>query len=285
MMQESEIKALVSLLDDEDVEIVDHVEGKIVSLGDVVIPFLEKEWETNFNPIVQKRIEDLIHSVQYVALREKLVEWKKNESDDLLKGMYLIATYQYPDLELEELNAKIEQIYYEVWLVLNYDLQPIEQVRLINDILFGKLKYGANTKNFHGPNNSMLNAVIDSKKGNPISLCVIYMLVARKLKLPIFGVNLPNLFILTYKTDETQFYINAFNKGLIFSKEDIDNYIGHLNLEPNPIFYEPTDNVSILKRVLRNLIVAFEKIGDNERKEEMMQLLNDFNDDGGIDIT
>ena len=65
----------------------------------------------------------------------------------------------------------------------------------------------------------MINAVLESKKGNPISMCVVYMLIAQKLKLPVYGVNLPSLFVLTYKKGDEQFYINAFNKGLNFFKK------------------------------------------------------------------
>jgi regulator of sirC expression with transglutaminase-like and TPR domain len=120
----------------------------------------------------------------------------------------------------------------------------------------------------------MINIVLDSKRGNPISLCVVYMLVAQKLKLPVYGVNLPNLFILTYKTPEAQFYINVFNKGIVFSKSDIDNYIAQLNLPASDIFYQPCSNMDIIRRVLRNLIISFEKTGDADKMEEVRLLLN-----------
>ena len=53
-----------------------------------------------------------------------------------------------------------------------------------------------------------LNVVLETKKGNPISLCVIYLLIARKLKLPVFGVNLPNMFMLLFRNEQQEFYIN-----------------------------------------------------------------------------
>jgi len=91
------------------------------------------------------------------------------------------------------------------------------------------------------------------------------------------------LFILTYKTDETQFYVNAFNKGLIFSKSDIDNYIHHLNLSYSPVFYEPCSNIEIMKRILRNLVVAYEKLGDNHKVREIKEMLYSFSDEGSLD--
>jgi len=283
-MQESELKALVSLLDDEDKQVSSHVEEKILSLGKEAIPFLEHEWESNLNPAVQARIEELIHVLQYELLKERLKNWYAGEEHDLLTGMWILATYQYPEIELEKLRQDLEQIYYETWLEFRPDLYPYDQVKVINGVLFNKLKFGANTKNFHSPGNSMINVVLESHKGNPITLCVIYMLVAQKLKLPVSGVNLPNLFILTYKDDNHQFYINAFNRGLIFSKQDIENYINELHLVPQTSFYEPCNSIDIVRRALRNLVMSFEKMGEHAKAEEVKLLLIEISDGGDLGV-
>ncbi len=283
-MQESELKALVSLLDDEDKQVSSHVEEKILSIGKEAIPFLEHEWESNLNPAVQARIEELIHVLQYELLKERLKNWYAGEEHDLLTGMWILATYQYPEIELEKLRQDLEQIYYETWLEFRPDLYPYDQVKVINSVLFNKLKFGANTKNFHSPGNSMINVVLESHKGNPITLCVIYMLVAQKLKLPVSGVNLPNLFILTYKDDNHQFYINAFNRGLIFSKQDIENYINELHMVPQTSFYEPCNSIDIVRRALRNLVMSFEKMGEHAKAEEVKLLLIEISDGGDLGV-
>lgn len=284
-MESKEFKALVSLLDDEDEQIISHVQEKILSLGTSVIPFLEQEWESNFNSHVQRRIEDLIHTLQYELLKERIKQWYEGEEQDLLTGLWLIATYQYPDLELIKLKQELEQIYYETWLEFKPDLYPFDQIKLINSVLFNKLKFGANTKNFHSPGNSMINIVLESRKGNPITLCVIYMLVAHKLKLPVYGVNLPNLFVLTYKDERhQQFYINAFNKGLIFSKQDIENYINELHLAPQDSFFQPCSSLEIIRRVFRNLIMSFDKMGEHDKAEEVKELLLLIADGGDLGV-
>lgn len=272
-LSEKELHALVSLLDDTDREVKSLVLDKLISIGHPVIPFLEKKWEESFNPAIQKEIEDLVHRLQFLQLKERLIDWKNSPDQDLLTGLWIINTYQYPDLEFEKLNADMHQIYFEVWTAFKNDLLPYEQVRIINGVLFNSLRFSANTKNFHSPGNSMLSNVLETKKGNPISLCSIYLLVAKKLGLPIYGVNLPNLFVLTYKSSDASFYINAFNKGLIFSRKDIVNYLEHLHIESREVFFEPCSNKDIITRVLRNLIVAFEKLGEVEKSGEIKELL------------
>lgn len=274
-MEEKEIKALISLLEDDDEEIQNHVIKKIKSLGGIAIPYLENEWENTglSSPIFQKRIEELIHDLQFNSVVDRLSIWKEGGALNLLEGMWIITTYQYPDFSIEKLKAEIEQIFYEVWIEFKPNMHPTDQIRILNSVIFDKLKFGPNTKNFHSASNSMLNIVMETHKGNPISLCVIYMLVAQKLGLPIYGVNLPNLFVLTYKSDQVQFYINVFNRGLVFYKSDIDNYIGQLNLKSSEIFYNPCSNIDILKRVLRNLALSFEKTSDTEKLKEIEILI------------
>ncbi|KEO74830.1 transglutaminase-like domain-containing protein [Anditalea andensis] len=272
-LTDRELHALVSLLDDTDKEIKEHVRDRIISFGNDIIPFLEKKWEDSFNPTLQKEIEELVHELQFALLKDRLVQWKNSEDRDLLTGLWILNTYQYPDLEFDKLNGDMHQIYFDVWTAYKNDLQPYDQVRIINNVIFNQLKFSANTKNFHSPGNSMLSNVIASKKGNPITLCSIYLLVSQKLGLPIFGVNLPNLFVLTYKSEENFFYINAFNKGLIFSRSDINNYLEHLKISPKNEFFEPCSNYDIVLRMLRNLVVAYERISDVEKAEEIKELL------------
>ncbi len=274
------MKAIVSLLDDEDREVREHVEQKIYSLGSAIIPFLEEQWQTSqFNPETQKRIEDLVHQLQYNQVTANLMDWKAEGGTDLLRGMWIVATYQYPDLSLPDLSAKMQQLFFDAWLEFKPELRPFDQVRILNDVFFNKMKFKANTTSFHSVSNSMINVLLETRKGNPIGLCAVYLLIAQKLNLPVSGVNLPNLFILTYKSDDLQFYINVFNRGLIFSRKDIDNYLMQLNLSPGPSFYDPCTNLDIIKRMLRNLILSYEKISEPLKMEEVKRLLKTIAED------
>lgn len=274
-METAKLKAMVRLLDDSDQEIVSHIENEIISLGPKVIPFLESEWENaSLDPIIQSRLELVIHALQFETTKNKLMNWVQGGGMDLLEGAWIISTYRYPEYSFSDLKMDMDQIYFDIWARFRDNIHPMDQIKTINGVFFEELKFGANTKNFHSENNSFINQVIESRKGNPISLCMIYMMVAQRLGLPVYGVNLPNLFVLTYESKQIQFYINVFNRGLIFNKVDIDNYLAQLNLEPNDIYYKPCTNIEIIRRVVRNLIVANEKGLDQEKIIELNSLLN-----------
>ncbi|WP_366518146.1 transglutaminase family protein [uncultured Mucilaginibacter sp.] len=110
---------------------------------------------------------------------------------------------------------------------------------------------------------------------------MIYSVIAQKLDIPVFGVNLPQHFILAY-VDENEhqeaengilFYINTFNKGFIFGKRDVDMFLKQLNLKPEAQYYEPCSNLDIIKRILRNLISSYENSGLTEKAEELTELM------------
>jgi regulator of sirC expression with transglutaminase-like and TPR domain len=279
MENTAEIDALVKLLDDPDEEVYQHVQNRLLTYGVEVISYLENAWEQSLNTVLQERIENLVHTIQFTTVKEDLNLWYQSGAFDLLQGALIINRYQFPDLNEQSIINQIEEIKREIWFNLQYEMSSIEKIKLINHVFYHQYGFSGNTKNHHDPQNSYLNQVLESKKGNQISLAILYATLAQKLDIPVYGVNLPQHFILGY-IDESNaekeygvlFYINAFNKGAIFGKHDVDQFLRQLNLEPQPGFYSPCSNAEIIRRVIRNLISAYENLGSPEKVGELKEL-------------
>lgn len=285
-MNLKEVIALITLLDDPDDGIYSEVKNRFIILGPPAIPHLETAWENSFDALMQKRIEGIIHTIQFKALQNALKQWAEHEQDDLFKGCAIIARYQYPDLDENKLKKQLHQIKQDVWLELHDDLTAIEKVKIINHIMFEVHQFGGNITNYHAPQNSFINVVLETKKGNPVMLSVIYALVCKELGIPIYGVNLPQHFVLAYVNDFTNlfdpshktlsdnilFYVNPFSKGLIFNQGDVDAFIKQLNVEPETKYYLPCSNLDIIKRIINNLIYSFDKMGYAEKVQELKDL-------------
>ncbi|RZK46032.1 MAG: hypothetical protein EOO94_03455, partial [Pedobacter sp.] len=245
-----------------------------------VITYLEDVWERSFNAILQERIENIIHRIQFTSVKEDLNLWYQSGAFDLLQGALIINRYQYPDLDEQKVILEIEEIKREIWVNLQYEMSSIEKIKLINHVFYNQFGFSGNTKNHHDPLNSYIGQVVESKKGNQISLAIIYATLAQKLDIPVYGVNLPQHFILGYmdesRSDENNFgvlfYINAFNKGSIFGKHDVDRFLKQLNLDPMPGFYAPCSNAEIIRRVLRNLISSYQNLGSADKVAELLEL-------------
>ena len=285
-MSLKEVIALITLLDDPDEVIYSQVKERFVILGPPAIPHLETAWENSFDAIMQKRIEIIIHTIQFEILQKALKKWAIEEQEDLLKGILILSRYQYPDLNETKIRKDLDQIKQDVWLELNDDLTAIEKVKVLNHILFEVHQFSGNITNYHAPQNSFINNVLESKKGNPLMLSVLYMLICKELNIPIYGINLPQHFVLAYLNDYANlidvnnktlsnnilFYINPFSKGLIFNQKDIDQFLKQLNLEAEAKYYIPCSNVEIVKRSLNNLIFSYEKLGYLEKVDELKAL-------------
>lgn len=282
-----EVNALIDLLDDPDDNIFSTVKDKLLDIGEKVIPTLESVWETSFNPTVQTRIENIIHRIQFGKITGSLKTWKKEINADLWNGAMLIARYQYPDLNEEQLKKQIQLIRQDVWLELNEQLTALEKVKVINHIIFDVHQFKGNTENYNSPENSYLNRVIENKKGNPLSLGILYLLIARQLNLPLYGVNLPEHFVLAYIdetdsgerkwTDKILFYVNPFSRGAVFSRREIDIFLRQLNIPVREMYYAPCTNVDIVRRLLRNLMSAYTKLGNMEKVSELDELIKVLN--------
>jgi regulator of sirC expression with transglutaminase-like and TPR domain len=285
-MDSNTIKAMISLLDDNDKEVFENVSGNLISLGKEVVPYLEDAWSHAFDPIVQSRIENIVHRIQFSDLKDQLQAWARNSSNDLLTGTLLVARYQYPDLDEEKVRSTINTIRKAAWLELHDQMEPEEQVIILNKVMFDMHGFNGNTSNFHAPQNSFINTVLESKRGNPLLLCIIYSIVAQQLDIPIFGVNLPEHFVLAYQDNKgvtnhrytypeagILFYINAFSKGSIFGRQEIDQFLKKLDIDQNHIFYEPCSNTDMIRRMLRNLSFSYQKLGQPDKAEETDELV------------
>ena len=282
-MTDNELNALINLLEDPDEVVFVAVKDQILSMGSDVIPALENVWENTFNNILQGRIEDIIHTIQMEQVKAELLLWVETGGNDLLAGTLLISRYQYPDLDTEQIRKQIELIKRDVWLEINPNLTAYEKVKVINHILFDVYNFSGNTSNYHAPQNSFINNVLESKRGNPLLLSIVYSVIAQGLNIPIYGVNLPEHFILAYRDeyaiqqegeDEAiLFYINPFSRGAVFSRREIDTFLKQLKLEPNRIFYESCPNIDIVSRQVRNLVHSYEKLVYPNKVSDLKELL------------
>lgn len=290
MVNSDSIRALISLIDDPDESVYAHVHDCLLSYGADAIPYLETSWEEqDFGLLFQNRIENLIHEIQFEETKRCLKKWIESSDKDLLTGCIIIAKYQYPGLDEAVLRNHILAIQKDVWLEINNKQTALEKVRIINKVFFGIHHFKGNAKNFHSPLNSYINTVLETKKGNPLSLSILYSVIAQNLNLPIYGVNLPNHFILAYMDEfavnqflpDTNdygvlFYINPFSKGSIFDAEEIKEFLNGINQPHLRDYFEPCSNTAIIKRMITNLIGSFQEVGNSEKVNELVELRDLF---------
>jgi regulator of sirC expression with transglutaminase-like and TPR domain len=280
--ENKKLSALINLLDEPDDAAFIKIREKIFLFGKEAIPALEHAWENAFDIIVQERIGLIIKRIRQDLVGFEFEDWLKLGSSDLLKGYLLVTRAHFPDLDEESLTITIEQMKMDIWLELNENMTALENVKVINHIFFSVHQFDGNKITPNAPENNSLNTLLETRKGSPLSLGMLYMILAQKLKIPIYGVNLPQHFILAYlseseNTDPVEsnvlFYINPFNKGAVFTRREIELFIRQLKLKADMTFFEPCTNIDIIKQLIGNLIVSYNQMGLPEKAEDLDNLL------------
>ena len=275
-----ELEALISLLEDPDNLVFDTVSDRLIELGEEVVFPLEKRWEITLKPELQVKIENVIKTIQFNTLKRGVDSWKTGGGSDLLYGAYLVARFHYPDLGYDLLNEKIEKIRKDIWLELNNELTALEKVKVINYFLYDIHRFDKSVKKTHTPHLYMVNHVIETLKGSPVMLGLIYAELARRLNLPIYGVNLPRNFVLCYYDEDYHedpngilFYINPSDKGAVLGLKELKHFLNHLKIEEKDFYFTPCSNTDIIERLVINLQYAYEKSGQPEKALSLKQLL------------
>ena len=175
---------------------------------------------------------------------------------DLGRAALLIASEEYPGLDILRYVAKLEVLAANVRPRVAAAEEPLSKLAHLNTYLFEEHGFRGNSVEYYDPRNSFLNEVLDRELGIPITLSVVYMEVGRRVGLPLQGVGMPGHFIVKHAGRSGDIYIDPFNAGRILSQQACAELIQQVYGEPVPLqqtFLAPVTEKQILARMLANL--------------------------------
>ena len=290
-MNKTKLEALINLLDDPDSTVFGMVEKELLKGNDDIIPVLEQKWESSFDESCQQRIENIIQHIQFKETRHRLKMWlKRNENErSLLNGFCHVDRFQYPDLNPQNLQLKVETLRKSIWLELNNSLTLLEKITILNHFLFNLNGFTVNHSNPHSAQNCFLNQILDTKNGNPVSISIFYTLLARSLELPAAMIDFPKNPLVAIvdaklarkvhgssQSSDVLFYINPSNKGAITSRKEIEYHLKKNEYLPIHEYTEPKSDVLFIQRLLESLVESYQSLGYPDKAERANQLLKLF---------
>lgn len=284
MHPSNEFKALIHLLDDTDIEVFNIVSQRIIDIGNTAIPHLENHWENSIDTILQNRIETLIHKIQFKNLQKDLTEWSSDTYNDLLFGALLVAKYQFPDLHTTPILQDLDKIKRNIWLELNNYLTPLEQANVLCSILYNYYKLSSNDICYANPNDFLINKVLESKKGNAISMGILYQIMCDLLDINASIISIPKQMIIAFyhsdyyankslidAREHIHFYVDAVN-GQAYSYGDIVNYFKRIKVEPTMEHFKPLSHKRIIKILLEEVSKCFMLTHEADKEVEVAAL-------------
>jgi len=261
-LPETQIRALIRLLSDEDARVARTIAGKLAEIGEPAVPLLrEAEIE---QPEMAARISEVLDDIQGQRLEGDFhaLSACDDEDLDLEAGAFLIARFAYPDLDTARYAGMLDAMAWEVQDRLGRKASSEEIVKAINRYLFVEQRFVGNTHEYYDVDNSYLNKVLERKTGIPISLSVAYLLVGKRLELPVFGVGMPGHFLVKYEADRYRIFIDCFNGGALLTQKDCARFLDQAGYGFDERYLLKTPPRAILIRIIKNLVAIYNKMED-----------------------
>lgn len=276
------LDALILLTDETDANLYKYIADAIVSYGTEALPLLKKKISVTNDMYQQDRIESLIYTIEHNDVVNKLRQWHNCRQYDLLEPYFILARHRFPHADWDMIGFQIVMIIEQVERELTDSLTPLEKVKVLNHIIYGVNGFKGDKISITNPDYYYINTLFETRIGNPLSLGLLYIIVAQRLGLPVYGICLPYHFILAY-TEKTEgmpqledvlFYINPFNNGTPLARRDIRNYLNELKIKPELKYFEPSDNATIVKKIFNTIIETYSMSGKINEANELREIMN-----------
>jgi len=273
-LSEGQRAALIKLLGDEDPVVFQAVRQKLLACGPATEAWLRPHTLSG-DPLLRRRALDIVNHFARRAADDRFLAFclHHGEDLDLDQGAWLLAQTQYPDINVEAYHALLDSYAAELRERLNPRGSARHILGTINDYLYGGLGFRGNEENYYDPDNSYLNRVLDRRTGIPISLCLVYLLLARRLRLPLTGIGLPGHFVCRYQSSSEEVYVDAFHGGRLMTKADCVHYLlqGHHTLQEECL--TPASPRRMLTRMCGNLHQIYAQLGMTEEATRLQRYL------------
>lgn len=188
---------------------------------------------------------------------------KEDDSIPLFEAALAIAQDVDPHLDLAATQAEVDTLAATLQRRLAPDASSIQKLRLLNHFFYRELGFAGNVNNYYDPDNSYLHRVIDTRRGIPISLAVLYMELAQQIGLNIKGISFPGHFLMKLSVQAGEIVLDPFN-GASLSREELEERLEPFfeqedisEVTPLSYYLQAADSRQILVRMLRNLKMLF----------------------------
>jgi regulator of sirC expression with transglutaminase-like and TPR domain len=269
----SRIDALVRLLGDDDPKICAVAWDNLEKIGAPALPLLEEAVRVSDDSRVRVQSGRFLKEWSRREIFRRWVHFCRQGKFDLEEGALLVAQSEYPDLDVLRYKRMLDGFAGALRRRLATARTTDEAVRTVSGLLFGEVGFQGNAADYYNPENSYLNRVLDLRKGIPISLATVYMLVARRAMVPIEGVNMPQHFLLKYRSSASDVFVDVFHGGKLLTVRDCARFLSEARIPFQEELLRSVPDQEVLTRMLGNLLRIYLNADDKRRYDRIAAML------------
>jgi regulator of sirC expression with transglutaminase-like and TPR domain len=272
---QNKIASLMQLIDDSSSEVRRLAWEELRNMGDAVLPYLAEAYVD----IEEIEIKEQIHALSRSMVLDRFERstsllGDREDNAALERFLFKIAQLEYPGLDIGEYTRWLDQIANEIRIQTTVNSSKLELIQSINWYLFQVFGLKPNRDRYYDPQNNFINRVLDRKRGIPVSMSVLYMIISRRLGLELSGVALPGHFVITPNSQPGVYFIDPYNSGRLINRDECQRIVEQASIPFQSRYLRPVSTRVIISRVLRNLSYAFQNDEDDEQMNLYKKLID-----------
>lgn len=265
---------LLKLLDDDSPEI-QKIIFKELHANALELILRKSAYKNNLQRKNQENLDNLLknyHLGLVLAAFEELIG-ATLEDIDLEKANFVISYWSDSKIDCLELKNKLDEMSRSIMEIIPNTGHPLAFLDHISHHLFREFRIRGNTTDYYNPNNSYLHKLLETKKGIPITIGILYILISKRLGLPVYGVSMPGHFILKFYDEEDEVFFDPFYEGKIYSRQMCYDFLRRANMKNSEEILNGCSNYEIVVRVLKNLHLVYSSY---EHEPERLKQIESF---------
>jgi regulator of sirC expression with transglutaminase-like and TPR domain len=271
----SERAALLALLDDPSPAVRRALQARFVALGPIAADLLQsvaRGPDRSLARLALAHLDELKISDPVADFRRFI----RSLRYELETGALLLARTVAPRLDVGACCAQLDAIAARCRELIAEPSSAREKCRVLNRVLFHEWDFHGNVEHYTDPRNSFIDQVLARRTGLPLSLSVVYLLVAERVGLELYPVGLPGHFVVGCYTDAQPFFIDPFDRGVFRDARELFDLLRtrHLDLQLEDL--APTPVREVLCRSCRNLVNHYTAAGEHARARLFAGFVEEF---------
>jgi len=278
------IPALITLLGDPDPKVHGPVRQRLLTLRSDALPALEAARTTTSCAATVARIDGVIGCIRALEVDHHLESFARlpEREMELERGCALLASIAYPEYTEASLAAILDHLAVGLTARLARCTTLAERVEILCTHLFQDHRLRGDAVAGDDPDDGFLHRVIERRKGLPIALATITVLVGRRVGLPIYGVGMPCHYIVKAVEGEEEILFDPWGGGALLTRDHCIGLLGSWGIPFQERYLEVASPRATLARMCRNLIRPYWTRGDHQHLGHVVRFLHGLEEGGTV---
>lgn len=273
MTRTSELRALVSLLGDDDPSVAGMIWDNLRKLGAEAFPVLREATE-DADPRLRVRARAVLDRLVFDAVQTDLrrAVGATDASFDLEGALTALARLETADLAADRVSRSLDELAARITPRLARLHHPLDRVGAINTLLFGEQHFTLVYRSQAELRHFCLPLVLEARAGAPALLVAIYLLLADRIELPLRVVWLPSHECLRLESGGQEIYVEPGRSGRILSRRELIQTCLR-DYHHNDSYIREGSRRDVVVRAVRGMMLLGARTRDWARSEKLGKVL------------